>query len=207
MGGLRRGDLRRGGPRGGGLKASCRLLRERLLREGPPAPDGAASAPPREGAAASAPPREGAAPSGPPREGAAASGPAREGATAPPPPQAPLAPLVSTAREIDAHLEACPGCASFARRLALARQALARAGCETQPDTGFAARVIGRLPRSSDLLGWAALRALPAAVLLALALAGFGASDVPPPTTLLFDEPSSSQLLAWSAQGQRGDLR
>ena len=111
----------------------------------------------------------------------------------------PAAPPLAT------HLAGCPGCAAFARRLALARRTLAEPACEVLPDPGFAARVTARLPRPTDLMGWAAVRALPAAILLALVLAGLGAADVTPPTSLLVDEPSSSQLLAWSAQGP-GDL-
>jgi hypothetical protein len=104
------------------------------------------------------------------------------------------------------HLAGCPGCAEFARRLGLVRGTLRQPGGDVLPDPGFAARVMARLPRSADLLGWAALRALPAALLLALILAGLSAADIAPPASLLVDEPSSSQLLAWSAQAP-GDLR
>jgi hypothetical protein len=105
------------------------------------------------------------------------------------------------------HLAACAACAALARRLALARRALARPLAEFEPDAQFPARVLARIERPAELLGWAAFRALPAALGLALALAGFGwlGPPAPPPApavpaTLLLDEaPSSDQLLAWSA--------
>jgi hypothetical protein len=113
------------------------------------------------------------------------------------------------------HLLSCPRCAAFARRLTLARQLLAPAeplSPAILPDAGFAARVLSRIARPSDLLGWAAFRALPAAVGLALALAWFGftlpaaapspaAAPPPPPASELLGEtaPSADQLIAWSA--------
>jgi hypothetical protein len=108
----------------------------------------------------------------------------------------------------DGHLAACPRCAAFARRLALARGALRDRGCDALPDGGFAARVAARLPRrpvGGELLGWAAVRTLPAALLLALVLAGMAAAETAPPDSLLVAEPSSSQLFAWSAQA--GEIR
>ncbi|HVT61479.1 MAG TPA: hypothetical protein VHR45_24165 [Thermoanaerobaculia bacterium] len=109
--------------------------------------------------------------------------------------------------EIDAHLAACRGCADFARRLSLARQALTQpASAESErallaslaSDTGFALRVLARISRPAEVLGWAAYRALPAALALALALAWLGLSQPVPPSSLVLDEPSSDQLLAWS---------
>jgi predicted anti-sigma-YlaC factor YlaD len=105
------------------------------------------------------------------------------------------------------HLGGCPGCRDFAQKWTLLRGALGPAATTPEPDAGFSARVMARLPQPSEMLGWAALRALPAAVLLALVLAGLGAAEVPPPVSLLVDEPSSSQLLAWSVQEPAGDLR
>jgi hypothetical protein len=122
-------------------------------------------------------------------------------------PAAPVRPEDPKPSEVAAHLAACPGCTGFARRLALARGALREGGCEVLPDGGFAARLAARLPRrhpGGELLGWAALRALPAALLLALVLAGLAAAEISPPDSLLVDDPSTSQLLAWSAQAQGG---
>jgi anti-sigma factor RsiW len=126
---------------------------------------------------------------------------------------------------LGAHLESCPECAAFAQRLAAARQALARprlAPAAQGFDAGFAARVmaqISRIARSSPsgqkgwidqpaeaLLGWAAFRALPAALGLALVLVGFGfvlpaPTAAPRPAAELLAEtsPSADQLMAWSA--------
>jgi hypothetical protein len=104
------------------------------------------------------------------------------------------------------HLRSCPDCAAFARRLDLARQALSLppAGPAIEPDPHFPARVLARVARPADLFGWAAFRALPAALGLALALAGLGWLGLPPVTTAaaspLADEPpSSDQLLTWSS--------
>jgi hypothetical protein len=106
------------------------------------------------------------------------------------------------------HLASCPDCAAFARRLELARQALAgpRSAPAIEPDPYFPARVLARIARPSELIGWAAFRALPAALGLALALAWLGLSSpssspppTPPASPLLDEPPSSEQLLAWSS--------
>lgn len=120
--------------------------------------------------------------------------------------------LTTDHRPMAAHLDACEGCAAFAQRLALARQALARPlspPWAVQPDANFAARVSARIERPSELLGWAAFRALPAALGLAMALAflGFSTWSSPAPVTvaaaaptqLLLEEPSADQLVAWSS--------
>jgi len=106
------------------------------------------------------------------------------------------------------HLASCPDCAAFARRLEQVRQALARPLSEPaiEPGPHFPARVLARIARPAELMGWAAFRALPAALGLALALAWLGlsapASPPPPapaPSPLLDEPPSSEQLLAWSS--------
>jgi hypothetical protein len=118
-----------------------------------------------------------------------------------------VAPGADTADIAARHLASCPDCAAFARRLELARQALAgpRPAPAIEPDPYFPARVLARIARPSELIGWAAFRALPAALGLALALAWLGLSmpSSPPPTPpaspLLDEPPSSEQLLAWSS--------
>jgi hypothetical protein len=108
------------------------------------------------------------------------------------------------------HLESCAACAAFARRLELARQQLGRPllpDGALEPDPGFPVRLMARIGRPSDVLGWAAFRALPAALGLALALAWLGLSTSPaaPPTTTVAGvvaedaNPSPDQLMAWSA--------
>jgi anti-sigma factor RsiW len=111
-----------------------------------------------------------------------------------------------SASTVAAHLASCADCAAFAHRLELARQALRSplAAPAIEPDPHFPARVLARVARPADLLGWAAFRALPAALGLALALAGLGLLGLPPagaaPASALLDEPpSSDQLLTWSS--------
>ena len=125
------------------------------------------------------------------------------------PPAAPVDhPAAPAADGASRHLASCPDCAAFARRLELARQALAgphpRSAPAIEPDPYFPARVLARIARPAELIGWAAFRALPAALGLALALAWLGlstqASPAPgAPSPLLEEPPSSEQLLAWSS--------
>jgi hypothetical protein len=110
------------------------------------------------------------------------------------------------------HMESCASCADFAHRLDLARRVLGlplSPPWAVQPDPGFSARVVALIERPAELLGWAAFRAMPAALGLALALAWLGfTSQQPPtpapaptPTLAQLEEPSPStdQLIAWSA--------
>jgi hypothetical protein len=118
-----------------------------------------------------------------------------------------VAPGADAADIVSRHLASCPDCAAFARRLELARQVLAgpRPAPTIEPDPYFPARVLARIARPSELIGWAAFRALPAALGLALALAWLGLSmpasppPTPPASPLLDEPPSSEQLLAWSS--------
>ncbi len=113
------------------------------------------------------------------------------------------------AASVAGHLASCADCAAFARRLELVRQALASPlatseGGEIEPDAQFAARVLARVARPAELIGWAAFRTLPAALGLALALAGLGWLGLPgaaaaPPSPLVDELPSSDQLLTWSS--------
>ncbi len=122
-------------------------------------------------------------------------------------------PLVPS--QVATHLDGCAACAAFARRLDLARQILAEPAsppwAAAVPDANFAARVAMRIERPSELLGWAAFRALPAALGLAVALAFLGFTTSSPPTPpvatvasaappqLLLDEPSPDQIVALSS--------
>jgi hypothetical protein len=101
--------------------------------------------------------------------------------------------------EIAAHLGSCAACARYAARLAEARTLLAREG-GFLPDAGFARRVIARLPSSAQVLGWAALRALPAAIAIALAIGAFGVLQTPSAeSSLLNDDASPEVLLTYAA--------
>jgi len=97
------------------------------------------------------------------------------------------------------HLAGCPSCSRFAARLAAVRGALRDRPEGPRPDAGFSLRVRARLPRGSELLGWAALRALPAALALVLALAWMSSSEPPSVETLLSAEPSPDLLLTTGA--------
>lgn len=94
------------------------------------------------------------------------------------------------------HLAACEPCADFSRRLEAVRRHLrAPSPAAIAPPPGFATRVVARLPRSPEVLGWAALRALPAALLLALVLAWMSWVEPPSMDVLLSSEPSPDLLL------------
>lgn len=109
------------------------------------------------------------------------------------------APAPGADREIAAHLASCRACARYVARLAQARAVLAREG-EVLPDLGFARRVIARLPTSAQVLGWAALRALPAAIVLALAISAFGLLQTPSvESSLLGGEASNEVLFTYAA--------
>lgn len=60
---------------------------------------------------------------------------------------------------------------SHERRADLLRRALREHHARVEPDPGFAARVVARLPAAPDPLRWAAVRLLPAGLALALLLA------------------------------------
>jgi hypothetical protein len=66
------------------------------------------------------------------------------------------------------HLGQCTACAAYARALTEWREGLRSSPVRTVPDAGFSARVLDRLPAAHDMLGIAALRLLPGALLLAL---------------------------------------
>lgn len=101
--------------------------------------------------------------------------------------------------DLSEHVKGCPACATFSHRLELAREALRDSGAPLEADPGFALRVVERLPRPAEVLGWAALRALPAAVAMALALAWLGLTQIPSPAALLSSEPSPDLLFTYTA--------
>jgi anti-sigma factor RsiW len=105
--------------------------------------------------------------------------------------------------EVERHLAGCPRCRAYLERLALARQVLAQPLSSALPDAGFAGRVAARLPRPVELMGWAAVRLLPAALALLLGLAAYGAWHPPAVGDLWLLDPSAEQLLAWSTMVDR----
>jgi hypothetical protein len=72
------------------------------------------------------------------------------------------------------HLDRCPDCRRFAERARAARDYLRAHHAGVQPDPAFATRVAARLPEdAAGVLGWAALRVIPATLVLILVLGWF----------------------------------
>ena len=94
------------------------------------------------------------------------------------------------------HLDACAECAAFARRLGLAHEALREHHARHQPDAYFAQRVKAALPGTPDLIGWAALRVLPATLAAALVLSVWCWMATPGPSAMVEESPTDD-LLAW----------
>ncbi len=92
------------------------------------------------------------------------------------------------------HLADCSACRAFARRYDEARGGLREHLLEVEPGAEFAARVVARLPHRPSLLGWAALRLLPATLALALVLSGWCLLSAPAPGDLLADSPTDDPL-------------
>jgi hypothetical protein len=113
-------------------------------------------------------------------------------------------PADRTDPEIASHLGDCTACAAFVQRLTAFTEALPdhRAGIE--PDPGFSARVVARLPDDATLLGWAAFRLLPLAATLALLLSWLAWTAPPLPGSPLGGD-SGEALLAHLLAGQ-GDV-
>lgn len=94
------------------------------------------------------------------------------------------------------HLEDCPKCARFARRMTAVRDLFEAHHAEVLPDAGFAARVVARLPAPAGGMAWAAVRLLPATLALALVLTGWCLLTAPSPSSLVEEAPSDD-LLTW----------
>ena len=110
--------------------------------------------------------------------------------------------LLTTAREqgasgVEAHIEGCAPCARFARRAQAARRWFRDHHENVRPDAEFADRVMGRLERpAADLLGWAAVKLLPATLALVLLLALWSFTK-PAPGELVATHPADDDLLSW----------
>jgi hypothetical protein len=102
--------------------------------------------------------------------------------------------------EVATHLVGCTACAAIATRLATTRATLRAPRHEHLPDPSFAARVTTALPDTTQVLGWAALRLLPAALLLAVLCSWYGATHGPGLDDLLL-HPDDPQLLLYVTAG------
>ena len=98
--------------------------------------------------------------------------------------------------ELTEHLKNCPHCTRYAARLEAANRLLHGHHTEVEPDVRFAARVVAALPEPAPLLGWAALRLLPASLALVLVLSGWCWLEAPSPSALIAESPSDD-LLSW----------
>jgi hypothetical protein len=102
----------------------------------------------------------------------------------------------TTDDRIEDHLRGCSGCSGFARRLGLAQEILQEHHGQHQPDAYFAQRVTATLPETPDMLGWAAMRLLPATLAAALVLSVWCWVATPGPG-LLVEESPTDDLLVW----------
>jgi predicted anti-sigma-YlaC factor YlaD len=98
---------------------------------------------------------------------------------------------------LDTHLDACLACRGYASRLATAQEMFREHHGDVLPDAGFASRVVARLPDpASEMLGWAALRLIPATLVLVLVLAWF-ALDTPATTVAQETVAPTDDLVSW----------
>jgi len=83
-------------------------------------------------------------------------------------------------------------------RLEQARQYFRRHHANVEPDAAFTQRVSARLERQpSELLGWAALRLLPATAALLAILAWFAFQSTPLTQAAVADNAPTDDLLSW----------
>ena len=99
------------------------------------------------------------------------------------------------------HLESCSACSGYADRLARTMRAFADHHTRVEPDATFAARVVAALPARRDILGWTALKLLPAALALALVLTGW-AVVVERRHTIPEETGPTDDLLGWVLQAE-----
>lgn len=104
---------------------------------------------------------------------------------------------------VRAHLADCASCAGFRQRLEAAHRGFEDHHTLVSAPPDFAARLRAALPRDEDLLGWAALRLLPATLglVLLLSLLNWQRGDV------LEDEivDPTSAVLSWVLEPTDGD--
>ena len=93
------------------------------------------------------------------------------------------------------HLATCDECGRFAARLAAVERSLADHHTQVIPSAGFAGRVRARLAQSDDLLGWAALRVLPATLVLIVLLSWLNLQGVDSAEAEILDP--TDAVLTW----------
>lgn len=98
--------------------------------------------------------------------------------------------------DVDEHLQECATCVRFAERLAIADEALEDHHARITPDPAFATRVVANLPQPAPVLGWAALRLLPAATALLLVLSAWAWLGSETPSEIVASAPTDD-LVSW----------
>jgi hypothetical protein len=96
---------------------------------------------------------------------------------------------------IEGHLETCGACATFAARRAALATALGADREAHLPDPAFSARVLARRGGPIELLGLAAWRLMPAALVLALAAAWLSATAPASLVDLILDPTDDAVLM------------
>ncbi len=110
-----------------------------------------------------------------------------------------------SARRLEVHLGECSACARFAARAEQATRLLEERSSTPIADDGFAHRVMGALPATGeDVFAWAALRALPAALALALLLGAWSWSATGSPTAVIEESPTDD-LVAWVLESETAE--
>jgi hypothetical protein len=107
--------------------------------------------------------------------------------------------------DTDEHLKECAECFRFAERMAIAHEAFRDHHAGVRPDPAFAARVVANLPQPSPVLGWAALRLLPAATALLLVLSAWAWFGTDTPSEMVASAPTDD-LVSWVLEnGETGE--
>ena len=98
--------------------------------------------------------------------------------------------------EVAAHLRECAACSRYSERLRAATELLRERQVSFEPDPGFAGRVVGALPAAPQMLGWAAVRLLPATLALVALLSVWVWMAAPARTTAM-DSAPTDDVLHW----------
>jgi len=94
------------------------------------------------------------------------------------------------------HLRDCDSCRRYSERLRIASELLRNQHAGFEPDSGFVQRVTTALPGPPQLLGWAAVRLLPAGLALVVLLTGWVWVAAPAATTAMEVAPTDD-VLTW----------
>ena len=97
--------------------------------------------------------------------------------------------------EISEHLDRCDACARYSARIGIARQLFREHHGNVEPDEHFAGRVAARLHvQPAPMLGWAAVRILPATFALLMILAWLSWQATSHPASSFLASPTEDPL-------------